>query len=795
MSRLTPFLRPTAEHLLGVGLVALAAVPWLAVTGTGTGVVQLGVAVAGATLVSLFTTRLRRLSLSAELLLSGTVLALVLLLVVVGDPLGGTEVLRGLRDGVPRILSTGLPLLDVAWAGVPGTVVVWCTAGVVTSTIARSRSVARPVAVALACFLAGYTVTLGGRTGDITEVVTTEALLLAFVAGVLTLLRGYRRIPEQDRSLLLIRFAGSAVVVVIAVAIGAVAAERGPYVAEEPVRVRLAPPPTELDPEGPLLVTRRLRVDEPDRTVATVEVDREWSGYVPIAVLDRYDGRIWSRVEDRLQPTGGLLPVAFPVAGGPSVVVRDLDPIATGGWLPYVARVESIAGASVVHDEGEAFRLAEPMPGAAYRLDVAQPTRTLSDEELDDELPSARASGLVRHLEVVRRPTETRGAGERVCRLLALTAGGDAAVAGTDLTVGGAPCGRRGPDRVGFLRTLVDELKVGRAIEIDAEDGASAGGPESLADLLELVGPPSADGLSTGAPEQFAAAYALIADHYGFPTRLVTGFRLEEPLAAEPQTLRGEDAWTWAEVAVEGVGWVVVDPSPSAEDATSPDELEQPERLEQPDATPDQAPAELGVETETIVVGPPPPEASARPPVVALIAGLVAALILVPLLIASARRGWRRRRRRRGDARTRVVGAWHELLDVAHDVDVADVESRSTEDLMAALTERRGAIAEDLAALGPVVDRAVYSSRPVEDAEADRAWTVVRAVRKQLRRTLRPRTRLATRWRVAPRSVTVGPRRPAAGGRRARRREQAEASRRARPGRRAAGRRGRRPVG
>lgn len=796
MSRVAPLLRPTAEHLLGVGLVALAAVPWLAVTGSATGVIQLGVAVAGATLVSLFTTRLRRLSLSAELLLSGTVLAVVLLLVVVGDPLGGTDVLRGLRDGVPRILSTGLPLLDVAWAGVPGTVVVWCTAGVVTSTIARSRSIARPVAAAMACFLAGYAVTLGGRTGDLAEAVTTEALLLAFVAGLLTLLRSYRRIPEQDRSLLLIRFAGSAVVVVIAVAIGAVAAERGPYVAEEPVRVRLAPPPTELQPEGPLLVTRRLRVDEPDRTVATVEVDRAWSGYVPIAVLDRYDGRVWSRVDDRLQPTGGLLPVAFPVAGGPNVVVRDLDPAATGGWLPYVARVETIAGASVLHDAGETFRLAEPVPGATYRVGAGQPTRTLGDEALEDELASARASGLVRHLEVVRRPTETRGAGERVCRLLALTAGGDAAVAGTDLTVGGAPCGRRGPDRVGFLRTLVDELKIGRAVEIDAEDGASAGGPESLADLLELVGPPSTEGLSTGAPEQFAAAYALIADHYGFPTRLVTGFRLEEPVAAEPQELRGVDAWTWAEVAVEGVGWVVVDASPSAEDATSPEELEQPERLEQPDATPDQAPAELGVETETIVVGPPPPpEASARPPVVLLIVGAVAALILVPLLIASARRGWRRRRRRRGDARMRVVGAWHELLDVAHDVDVPDVEARSTDELVAVLSERRPAIADDLTALGPVVDRAVYSSRPVEDAEADRAWTLVRGVRKQLRRALRPRTRLAARWRVAPRSVTAGPRRPGVGGRRARRRDRAEAGRPAPPGQQAAGRSGRRPVG
>lgn len=764
MSRPRDLVRPATEHLLGLCLAGLAAAPWLAVTGPETGLAHLGGAVAGATALSLAATRARRVSVAAELLLSGAGLA-VLLLLVVGDPLGGSEVLRGLRDGVPRILSTGLPLLDVPWAGVPGTIVVWCTAGAIASTIARTRSVARPLLAALLCFLAGYAATLGGRAGDVMGTVTTEALLLALCAGAFALLRGHRAVPEQDRSLLLLRLSGSALTVVIAVGIGAVASGYGPFVAEEPVRPRLAPAATELEPEGPLLVTRRLRTDEPDRVVGNVTVTGDWSGYVPIAVLDHYDGRVWGRTSDELLPTGGKLPVTFPVAGGPTATIGDLEPAATGGWLPYLGRVETIEGVSVLHDAGEVFRLAEPATRTTYRVRAAQPLRALADEDVEDEGSSARSSGLVRPLDVVRRPTENRSPGERVCRLLALTEGGDAP-AGADLTVSGAPCGRRAPDRVAFIRSLAAELKDGRAVEVTADDGASAGGPESLADLLELVGPPSAEGASTGAPEQFAAAFVLVADHYGFPVRLVTGFRLEEPVAGQPQQLRGQDAWTWAEVAVEEVGWVAVDPSPRAEDVTDPDELERPELLEEPDARPEEAPAELGIEPEPVVVGPPPPrEESGRPPLPVLLGAGLVALVLLPLLLANARRAARRwRRRHRGDARAQVVGAWHELLDVAHDVDVPDVESRTTDDLVAALSARCPELTGDLRTVGSLVDRAVFSSRPVDDGEAAAAWTTVRGARRCLRRSLRPRSRLAAWWRVAPRSVTSGRRRSRRGG-------------------------------
>ncbi|MTV24890.1 transglutaminase domain-containing protein [Nitriliruptoraceae bacterium ZYF776] len=750
MSGRSALLRAVAAHLLGVAMVGLAVVPWAAVTGVEPAVRHLGVAVVGATVVSVVLAR--RVGVAVETLVSAVAATVVLLLVVVGDPLGFGEVGRGLRDGVPRILSTGLPLLDVAWAGVPGTVVAWAAAAVVASVTARSLAVGRPLLAVLAAFGSGYALTLGAGDGDLALVGVREALLLALLAGGYALVRR-RPAPEaEDVQVRRSRLVAAVGTIVLAVAAGAVTAQVGPFLADEPVVPRLVPAADELEPTSPLLVTRRLREDEPERTVGTVTADRDWSGYVPIAVLDRYDGRAWSRAEDQLLPTGGEVAPTFPVGDGPAVEVAEVDVVATGGWLPFVARVEAVEGLSVLESGGETFRPAEAVPEASYRLRTAQPSVTLEDPTLTDARASARSSGSVRPLEVLRRPGDDRPAGQRVCRLLALSSG---AFAGSELGLAGAACGERAPDEVGFLRTLADQLARGRAVAV-AEDGGSVGGAESLADLLDLVGP-AGEGSGTGSPEQFAAAYALMADSYGFPTRLVTGFRVEDPAADEPHALRGEDAWSWVEVAVEDVGWVVVDPTPSAEDVTEPDEPTRPEELEEPDGTVDDAPVELDVETqtETVVVGPPPaPEPDRLPSLWALAAVAVAVLVLLPLLVATLRRAFRRRGRRTGGARARTIGAWHEVLDAAHEVGLPELASRTTAQVVDQLAAEVPELATELPDFGRRVDTAVYSSRPVSAESAAAAWDLARRTRRALRRGAPLRTRLAWAWRVTPRWVT-----------------------------------------
>ena len=71
-------------------------------------------------------------------------------------------------------------------------------------------------------------------------------------------------------------------------------------------------------------------------------------------------------------------------------------------------------------------------------------------------------------------------------------------------------------------------------------------------------------------PEQFATFLAVVARYLGVPSRVVTGFRVPAaasatgPLPAGDYSLTNRDAWTWDELPLAGVGWVVVDPTPAA---------------------------------------------------------------------------------------------------------------------------------------------------------------------------------------------------------------------------------------
>jgi transglutaminase-like putative cysteine protease len=64
--------------------------------------------------------------------------------------------------------------------------------------------------------------------------------------------------------------------------------------------------------------------------------------------------------------------------------------------------------------------------------------------------------------------------------------------------------------------------------------------------------------------QQFAAAFALIARHLGFPTRVSIGFLPGETDLAEPThfLVKGTDAHAWPEVLFEDYGWVRFEPTP-----------------------------------------------------------------------------------------------------------------------------------------------------------------------------------------------------------------------------------------
>ena len=68
----------------------------------------------------------------------------------------------------------------------------------------------------------------------------------------------------------------------------------------------------------------------------------------------------------------------------------------------------------------------------------------------------------------------------------------------------------------------------------------------------------------TGYCQQFAAAFALLARHLGFPARVSVGFLPGETTVSAPDRyiVRGTHAHAWPEVFFEGYGWIAFEPTP-----------------------------------------------------------------------------------------------------------------------------------------------------------------------------------------------------------------------------------------
>lgn len=248
-----------------------------------------------------------------------------------------------------------------------------------------------------------------------------------------------------------------------------------------------------------------------------------------------------------------------------------------------------------------------------------------------------------------------------------------------------------------------------------------------------------------GTSEQFAAAYVALARIKGIPARLVVGFRAPSDRApGERYTVRNGDVLAWPEVAVEGVGWVPLDPSGKA-------------------GTTRQGPARgLVAAADEVRAQLPPPEQLRDAPVAPAPGGSGQAaaggwsfpysvLLAVPLLAAlvwiagvplvKALRAWRRRRRPGVAA---VLGAWEEARDRlrAHGVPVS--VGMTPRDLAAVVASTDDATAGGFRSLGAMVDHAVWSGFDPAPDSGGRAWDAVRVVRRGLaRRGLRARIRAA----------------------------------------------------
>lgn len=261
-----------------------------------------------------------------------------------------------------------------------------------------------------------------------------------------------------------------------------------------------------------------------------------------------------------------------------------------------------------------------------------------------------------------------------------------------------------------------------------------------------------------GTSEQFAAAYVTLARMRGIPARLTVGFRV--PTERDPDgryTVRNGDVLAWPEVAVQGIGWVPLDPggTATAGGATAGGglaavaervraRLPAPQDLRDPPVAPRKQ-AEAGGDAAGGV---------SSVPWMILLGVPVVLLVSWPLGVPAiwAGRAWRRRRR---PGRGAVVGAWEEVRDRLRAHGVAVSTGMTVRDLgtaAAAVTDR--ATVAEIRKLGATVDQALWSGTAPGEQHAAQAWAAVRAVRQGLARRgwrLRLRAMLDPRGLLPPR--------------------------------------------
>ncbi|MFI6024446.1 transglutaminase family protein [Amycolatopsis magusensis] len=447
------------------------------------------------------------------------------------------------------------------------------------------------------------------------------------------------------------------------------------------------------------------RLGEPEvplfRYTAPAPVDR-WS----LVVLDSFDGVNW-------KPDGEFRRLGVEIPPGPGLtapVTRREAAVNTNGldgpWLPSQAWPASVTGAEPFVEEGRGTLLGQGTP-VGYQLSWWEPQ---VDAKLLEAAPvDADAPGGFGEVGII-----PPGIGELA----------------DQATGGQRPSFQTAMQLERFFSQNYREAR-------GPDRPTGHAWPQLRHFLLES---------KQGTSEQFAAAYVALARIEGIPARLVVGFQAP-PLPGPDGVfqVRNADVLAWPEVAVEGVGWVALDPTGNAAKsraagglgevtAQARDRLPPPEALEGP-----------GSDDEEAAAGEEAAEAGGGAPSLVL---LLVPVLLVPVAWLAGvplLKRLRRRRRRRAPGTGAVAGAWAEVRDRlrAHRVPVRPgMTVRELADATAGVADQ--STVDGVRALAGAVDTALWSGSRTGPDLAEWAWKAEESVRKGLsRRPLRARLRAA----------------------------------------------------
>jgi transglutaminase-like putative cysteine protease len=775
-----------AATVLAVGL---SAAPWLhayQITGTAA-----FLAIAAVSSVAIAAVVARGLVQPPIVSYAASALGLLVLLAAMAG--GHPAVLwHGLVHGPSRLLTETLPLNGTP-AGLAGPVVLtWLCGAATTELLLRRRRSAAALGVPVVCFVIAYAAASSapGRD-DITGPLLLGVLALAALAR--------HRLAEQDRGAVDVtpgfgllgssasatgasgrsirrRAPGWRATVTGAVAAVTVAAALGAGVPELPRMEQHAatlarnPPKTTGIVVDPVDTIAALRDDSPDaapRALFSVSTNRPSSGYFGIATLDDYDGGSWS-FDATFHPSGGRIPAA--PAGAPGAVTDQtssqvsqhyaLDQAYDLPFIPTLDRPVEVRGLAVEADAASSMILpaqATVLP-SSYDVISHTPDVTLST------VASADGIGTV------------RGTLDSVERADTALPSGTAADIGTTVRFLATLTGQRPAPSVAFLQAASDALRTQeRRVDPAATPArgvrtVATNGGTSLADVINAV-----TVQRSATPEQIATLFVMVARYLGVPARLVTGFRVPPGPGSSPGTIAAgthqvtdRDGWTWAEIPVAGIGWVVADPTPAAAtgvSATPPEQVQATASTLPPHQANAVPPNEIGgqhaVAKPAPIAIPRPARHSLLPLLVAAGAALLLLAALGPGLVA-LRRALRRRARRSTDPAALAVGAWLELLDGLSRSGMSTPDGATTTEVATSAGQHFGsAFVDPVEETGAVADQALFAtSSPPDRQSAQRAWEQQQTVRREILGTLdrRQRTRALLSVGHAPRRP--GPPRP-----------------------------------
>jgi hypothetical protein len=255
-----------------------------------------------------------------------------------------------------------------------------------------------------------------------------------------------------------------------------------------------------------------------------------------------------------------------------------------------------------------------------------------------------------------------------------------------------------------------------------------------------------------GNAEQFATSFALMARVLGYPTRVVLGYRITEEqngTFVPVDEISTADYHVWAEVKLEGLGWVAFDPTPEAGQVRPP--------VPQPQATISTQPQSGGGAQQPREVGPSeaPTTRLLDKGYVVLLRRIAIGLLLIAIAVCGlatavlALKHVRRNRRRVGDPTKRIAGAWDEFTDRLAELGVDVPPSLTPREVSNAATARFGTDTTlPITTLSRDLSRAMYARERPTPEMADTAWELESMFEQNLWSSLRRRERLAARLSI-----------------------------------------------